>query len=271
MTVMIQFVIVVNKPGNIASDVEALGIESLSARSIVLSVLLGTHPPVLSARRLIALAELFGIRAGTVRTALSRMTANGELLADEADYRLGPRLLQRQFQQDEGRAVSATRWDGRWYTAIAAADRRSVAERRAFRSVMVGARLAELRPDIWMRPANVAEPDRPEDVILLTGELAADDPADFAQKLWPLSDIEQRSVQLRTAMERHRASLDAGDASVLPNTFVLSAAVVGFLRTEPQLPIDLQPCEWSPPGLRADYNAFEAAFQLLLRSFLRSL
>ena len=51
-------------------DVAALGIEPLSARSVVLSALLGTHPPTLPGRSLVALAELFGIRPGTARTSM---------------------------------------------------------------------------------------------------------------------------------------------------------------------------------------------------------
>ena len=259
---------VVNKFSNTTPDVEALGIEPLSARSIILSVLLGSHPPVLSGRRLIGLAELFGIRSGTVRTALSRMSANGELTADDGDYSLGPRLLQRQRQQDDGRSVPTDAWDGRWVTAIAAADRRSAAERRAFRTAMVGARLAELRPDIWMRPANISRVDRPEDVLVITGELAADDPVDLVGQLWPLVSLNERSCALRVALECHRASLDADEPSVLANTFVLSAAVVRYLRIEPQLPLELVPPDWDPSRLRAVYDDFEAAFQRLLRAFL---
>lgn len=269
---MIRFVIVVIKSRNSSSfiqpDVEALGIEPLSARSLILSVLLGNHPPVLSGRRLIGLAELFDIRAGTARTALSRMTAGGELVAVDGDYELGPRLRQRQREQDEGRATPHTRWDRRWYTTITTADRRTVAERRAFRSAMVGARMAELRPDIWMRPANIAAPVRSADVALLHGELDAGDPVDLVGQLWDLADIDARSIELSAAIARHRPSLDSGDSSVLPNTFVLSAAVVRFLRVEPQLPAELVPPGWSAPQLRNLYDDFESAFRQLLRTFL---
>jgi len=272
---MIRFLIAViksrNNPSAIQPDVEALGIEPLSARSLILSVLLGTHPPVLSGRKLIGLAELFDIRAGTTRTALSRMTASGELVALDGDYELGPRLRQRQRQQDDGRTTAPSRWDGRWYTAITTAERRTVAERRAFRSAMVGARMAELRPDIWMRPANIAAPVRPEDVALLHGELDTDDPVDLVLQLWDLTDVDERSTELSEAIDRHRPSLDGGDSSVLPNTFVLSAAVVRFLRVEPQLPAELVPLSWSAPQLRDHYDDFESAFQQLLRTFLLSL
>ena len=268
---MIQFVIVVIKSRNITPDVEALGIEPLSARSVILSVLLGSHPPVLSARGLIGLADLFGIRAGTVRTALSRMTASGELVATDGDVGLGPRLLRRQQQQDDGRSAPVATWDHRWFTAITTADRRTVADRRAFRTAMVGARMAELRPDIWMRPANIATPDRPEDVVLVHGHLDADDPLDLVEQLWPLDEIDARAAVLSTALDRHLPSLDHDDPTVLPNTFVLSAAVVRFLRVEPQLPNELVPDDWRAADLRTRYDTFEAAFQRRLREFLLSL
>ncbi len=255
------------------TDIEALGIEPLSARSLILSVLLGSHPPQLTARQLTALADLFDIRAGTVRTALSRMVTAGDLVGDAGVYSLGLRMLHRQRQQDGGRHAPPAIWDGRWYTAIAAAGARSVAERRAFRAAMVGTRMGELRPDIWTRPANIAPPERPEDVIVITGTLDVDDPLDLAEQLWPLAELGNRSVQLRTVLERHRPSLDVDvdDPGVLPATFIVSAAAVRFLRTEPQLPSELAPDQWTPPLLRPIYDDFEAAFQRLLRSFLKSL
>lgn len=252
-------------------DVDALGLEPLSARSLVLSVLLGSHPPRLTGRQLVAVAELFDIRGGTVRTALSRMVASGDLVGDDGDYSLGTRMLQRQRQQDEGRHAPPARWDGRWYTAIAAADARSVAERRAFRAAMTGARMGELRPDIWMRPANITLPDRPEDVLITWGELDADEPLSLVRQLWDLDELQGRATMLLAALETHRPTLDLDDPSVLPDTFMLSAAAVRFLRTEPQLPTELSPDPWAPPELRPAYDDFEAAFQRLLRTFLRSL
>ena len=74
-----------------------------NARSLVLSVLLGLDPPVLPARSLVAVGELFGIAAGTMRTALSRMVAAGELTVDGDGYRLVGRLLERKAAQDIGR------------------------------------------------------------------------------------------------------------------------------------------------------------------------
>ena len=47
----------------------------LTARGVIASTLIGTNPPLLSARRLVRVGELFGINAGTIRVALSRMVA----------------------------------------------------------------------------------------------------------------------------------------------------------------------------------------------------
>ncbi|MEO9224032.1 MAG: hypothetical protein ABI276_03475, partial [Acidimicrobiales bacterium] len=53
------------------------GERSYSARSVIASTLLGVHPPRLSGRALIRTGALFDIAEGTVRVALSRMSATG--------------------------------------------------------------------------------------------------------------------------------------------------------------------------------------------------
>lgn len=248
----------------------------MSARSVVLSALLGTHPPTLPARSLVALAELFDLRAGTVRTSLSRMVANGELDVDHGEYALAGRLLERQRQQDEGRFLTPhgtvaradrENWDGGWITAVAASDRRSMAERRAFRESMVGSRLAELRPDIWMRPANSPAPSRSPGVLVTTGPLECDDVHDLVGRLWPLAEIEVTAHRLADALDRQRSTIDDGDNARLPQTFMVSAAVVRFLRTEPRLPASLEPTTWTANELRSRYDEFNTAFRRQLRRF----
>lgn len=68
----------------------ALALRPLTARSIVLSTLLGHHPPRLPARALVRVGELFGIAEGTVRVALSRMVAAGDLYQSDGSYALTP-------------------------------------------------------------------------------------------------------------------------------------------------------------------------------------
>src|SRR5829696_3691172 len=90
----------------------------LTARSVLASTLLGTRPPRLPVGRLVRAGALFGIAEGTVRTALSRMAAAGEVDADDGWYRLSGALLERQRRQDESRAAATVAWDGRWSLAV---------------------------------------------------------------------------------------------------------------------------------------------------------
>lgn len=131
---------------------------TLTARSVLLSVLLGTSPPRLPVRRLVRTTELFGIAEGTTRTALSRMTAAGEVTAEEGWYALADvRLLARQARQSASRRATTTPWaDGAWAeAAVVANGRRPAAERAALRAALATARLAELREGVWLRPDNL--------------------------------------------------------------------------------------------------------------------
>ena len=252
-------------------DGDDLGVGPLGARSIVLSALLGTHPPALPVRALVALAELFGIRPGTTRAALSRMVATGELVADDGRYALAGRLLRRQREQDVGRAPSPEAWDGTWTTAIALDDRRPMARRRAFRDEMAAAGLAELRPDIWMRPANVPPPPTAPDVVVTVGALHDVDEPGLVARLWPLEELDARARRIADALDDRRGAIDGGDVDGLPATFTVAAAAVRFLRAEPRLPPALQPPRWAPAALRPRYDDFDDAFGRQLRAFFASL
>ena len=58
----------------------------MRVRSIVLSLLLGSHPPVMPVSALVEFCGLFDVAPGTVRTALSRMVDRGELTTDDAAH-----------------------------------------------------------------------------------------------------------------------------------------------------------------------------------------
>src|ERR1700684_4533089 len=88
-------------------------IRPLTARSVVLSTLLGYHPPALPVRALVRVGGLFGMAEQTIRVALTRMVATGDVTADEGVYQLNGPLVQRQAQQGEGWAPPGHEWDGR--------------------------------------------------------------------------------------------------------------------------------------------------------------
>ena len=75
-------------------------VRPLTARSVVLSLLLGTHPPRLPVRDILDAGELFGISPATMRVALTRLVQAGDLVADQAVYALSPRHLERHRLQE---------------------------------------------------------------------------------------------------------------------------------------------------------------------------
>lgn len=243
------------------------GLRPLTPRSIVLSVLLGSHPPEMPVDRLLDFTALFGHADGSVRTALSRLVKSGDLEVTDATYRLSERLVERQREQDAGRAPVPAEWDGSWWVAVVVAERRPVAERREFRSRIIGARFGELRPDTWIRPANIDVPLDLPDVVLTRGPVLSGDTAALLEGMWDLDAFESTASTMLRELDRVGANLQPPVADdVLPDAFAALAAGQRFLRREPQLPHQLTE-HTSADTLRARYGDVVADFQAALRSF----
>ena len=90
----------------------------MTARSVVLSVMLGAHPAWASAAELVRLTADFDIKEATLRVALTRMVSAGDLVRSADGYRLSERLLARQRRQDDALDPSLRRWDGTWTTLV---------------------------------------------------------------------------------------------------------------------------------------------------------
>ncbi|MFB4301285.1 PaaX family transcriptional regulator C-terminal domain-containing protein [Actinomadura sp. NTSP31] len=238
---------------------DTLEIRPLTARSVVLSTLLGVHPPRLPARYLVRAGDLFGIAEGTIRVALSRMVTSGDLVQSDGTYALTDRLLRRQARQDESRRPRTRPWDGSWEIAVITAERRPAADRAALRQAMSALRLAELREGTWLRPANLVRP-RPETVVrqctFLDGRPEAD-PAALARTLWDLDGWTATARALRASI---------AEAGTIAERFTLAAAALRHLLDDPLLPPGLLPPDWPGPALRAAYERFEKDFADLLTS-----
>lgn len=231
----------------------------LTARSAVLSTLLGAHPPRLPARSLVRVGELFGVAEGTIRVALSRMVAAGDLTQVNGDYQLTRRLRDRQARQDQSRFPSTVPWTGDWEIAVVTAARRSPAERLAFRTAMTELRLAELREGTWLRPANLVR-ERPapvaEQCTFLTGR--PESPG-LAATLWDLDGWAAQARELESALD---------EAADLAATFILAAAVLRHFLADPLLPPELLPPDWPGARLRARYEDFDKHFVSTLRKHI---
>jgi phenylacetic acid degradation operon negative regulatory protein len=242
---------------------------SLTARSVLLSVLLGTQPPRLPVSLLVSTTQLFGIADGTTRTALSRMAAAGEVRADDGWYELtAPRLIERQARQARSRRGERRRWDGDWVQIVVVADgRRRAADRAALRAELALRRLAELREGVWLRPDNLDDPP-PTARELVTFQVRPEsDPALLASQLWDLEGWAVEARSLRRRLTALVAPLEDGGRTVLDAGFVLSADVLRHLQSDPLLPDELVPRGWPGGELRADYERYDAAYRAVLRSW----
>jgi phenylacetic acid degradation operon negative regulatory protein len=246
----------------------ALGLRPLSARSVVASVLLGTHPPRLSAAALVELCGRFGITGGTTRVALSRMVTAGELAAEDGHYRLvGEGLLSRQRTQDDALDPPAGPWAGNWRMAVVVSSGRAAAQRLELRRAFADARFAQWREGVWLRPDNlgrgVALPK--ESPVRWLRAKPHDDPAALACELWNLAVWAARGEALLTAGPEEPGDLIAAEPEWAAAVFAAAAATLRHLRTDPLLPETLLPPGWPADRLRSRYSRYLAAIQRLVR------
>ena len=222
----------------------------MTARSVVLSVLLGAHPAWASAAELIRLTTDFGIKETTLRVALTRMVSAGDLVRSADGYRLSDRLLARQRRQDDAMRPQLRPWHGHWTTLIVTSVGTDPRTRAALRTTLHHKRFGELREGVWMRPDNLEFDVDVEVRARMRIVQARDDaPAELAGQLWDLPSWAGTGQRLVAEMSR------AGD---VPARFVVAAAIVRHLLTDPVLPDELLPADWPGTRLRTTYNDFAA-------------
>lgn len=225
----------------------------MTARSVVLSVLLGAHPACATAAELVRLTADFDIRETTLRVALTRMVGAGDLVRSDSGYRLSDRLLARQRRQDAALHPAIRDWDGSWVTVVVTAVGVDARARAAMRNGLLHNRFAELREGVWMRPDNLG-PDNlggslPPEIHDRARVLHSrdDDPAGLAAVLWDLPGWSATAGRLLGAME---------GATGIPERFTVAAGIVRHLLTDPVLPAELLPPDWPGAALRQTYARF---------------
>lgn len=225
-------------------------ITRMTARSVVLSVLLGAHPAWASAGELVRLTSDFDIREPTLRVALTRMVGAGDLVRSADGYRLSDRLLARQRRQDAVLNPRTRPWDGIWTTLVITTVGTDARTRAALRNTLSDRRFGELREGVWLRPDNLDD-TLPEEILDRVRVLHArdDDPAGLAARLWDLPAWSQTG---------HRLLDEMAAATDIPGRFTAAAAVVRHLLTDPVLPEELLPDRWPGDPLRAAYENFAA-------------
>ncbi|MBX7432289.1 PaaX domain-containing protein, C- domain protein [Mycobacterium sp. Y57] len=222
----------------------------MTARSVVLSVLLGAHPAWATAGELLKLTTDFDLKEATVRVALTRMVGSGDLIRSEDGYRLSSRLLARQRRQDASINPHVRAWDGCWTTLLITSIGGDARTRAALRNTLQELRFGELREGVWMRPANL-DVELAADVRERVRVLHArdDDPVGLAGQLWDLTGWAAVGTSLLDEM---------ASAADVPARFTAAAGIVRHLLTDPVLPDELLPPDWPGAALRAAYNDFAA-------------
>jgi phenylacetic acid degradation operon negative regulatory protein len=223
-------------------------VSRLTARSVVLSVLLGAHPAWASASELVRLTADFGIKEPTLRVALTRMVGAGDLVRSADGYRLSERLLARQRRQDDALDPRLRRWDGTWTTLVITSVGTDARTRALLRTTLHDKRFAELREGVWMRPANL-ELELTDFLRERVRVLQArdDDPAGLTARLWDLAAWVDAGCRLLADMSAARD---------VPRRFAAAAGMVRHLLTDPVLPDELLPDGWPGAQLRSAYQDF---------------
>jgi phenylacetic acid degradation operon negative regulatory protein len=238
---------------NVSVQPGEVDLRPLSARSVVLSLLLGAHPPELPVKDLVRAVEPFGIGGSTLRAALSRMVAAGDLRRTDSVHRLSDRLLARQRRQDDAVHPRTRAWDGDWEMVVITATGRGPAERAELRARLTALRLAELREGVWLRPANLRRP-LPDDLDEVAQHYRArpDRPApELAAALWPLDPW----AATARALLHHVTHVARADRPA--DRLTAFAAVVRHLLADPVLPPGLLPEAWPGTELRTAYTDYQ--------------
>lgn len=225
----------------------------MTARSVVLSVLLGAHPACATAGELIRLTDDFGIKETALRVALTRMVGAGDLIRTAAGYRLSDRLLARQRRQDDAIDPRIRDWHGDWLVLIVTSVGTDARTRATLRNTMHDKRFSELREGVWLRPDNL-DLELGADVTVRVRILKARDeaPAALAAQLWDLSAWTATGHRLLDEMTEKAQGPD------IPGRFLVATATVRHLLTDPVLPAELLPADWPGDRLRSAYHDFAA-------------
>ncbi len=214
----------------------------------LLSTLRGGSMPIAA---LVAAGEVFGLGEGSVRVAVTRLVAGGQVERDERGrYRLGPASapVTRKLTGWRRLEEPTRRWSGGWLAVHRGGPAGRGGARRARERALRWHGLEELRPGLHLRPDNLRG-----GADALRASLAAFglEPGALVARLGdlgPASDAEARALWDGAALERgYRASLaelaeseqrldQVDEARAMAESFLLGGRIIGQLVLDPLLP-----------------------------------
>jgi len=225
----------------------------------------GDRAPVAA---LVRLLEPLGIAAPAVRTAVSRMVAQGWLEPVSLDSGPGYAATDQAIRRlDEAHARiyagDPADWDGRWHLVLLP-PLRDRARRQRVRSGLAWAGYAEISPGTWASPwprPGTAELLAQEKVDAATAVATDFDPPTLPLAAWDLEALAKGYADW-LAVERHAPTTASGDddedRAAYARRFRLVHEWRKFLFEDPGLPDELLPSEWPGRAARAHFTS-EAA------------
>ena len=200
------------------------------------------------------LLEVFagmGIGAGVVRTAMSRLAADGWVertrIGRNSFYRLTG-LGDAASAAAAGRIYGgpAPGWDGRFHLLLAG----SAAERDGARDALQRSGFGAAAPGVWIAPSHAPIPPEAAGLLRMTSTMHPDDARELAARAWPLrgtADAYRRFLGTVAALQHGLA--DTGDLDALVARTLLIHGYRRIVLRDPCLPLALLPDDW--PGTAA--------------------
>ena len=229
-----------------------IDLPQLTARGVILSLLVSNHPARPTPAQIVRAAAAFGIKESAARVALSRMVSDGDLTRTRDGFRLSVPLLERRQRVLHEVEQGVRPWKGEWEIVVVTGTGRDPGDRVSLRTRLSRLRLAELREGVWLRPANLTRTLDlgGEPVEVLEGRPAGE-AGELLESLWDLSAWEAESQRLLKLMNLAESTVDR---------FTVATAIVRHLLTDPVLPQQLRPDPWTVDDVHAAWVAYQEEF-----------
>ena len=200
------------------------------------------------------LLEVFagmGVAAGVVRTAMSRLAADGWLertrIGRNSFYRLTGTVGAVYVAAAERiYGGPAPGWDGAFHLLLAG----NAAGRDGLKDALQQRGFGVAAPGVWIAPGHAAIPPEAAGLLRMTGTMPPDDARQLAARAWPLSGTAEAYHRFLGAFAPLRHGLaDAGKLDALVARILLIHEYRRIVLRDPGLPPALLPHDW--PGTAA--------------------
>ena len=242
---------------------------------------------------IINLLGLLGVGERATRTALSRMTQGGWLVATKQGRRSRYSLTERGWallRQGESRIFEHpyVDWDGNWHLVVYSLPEKMRRIRRSLRQSLTWLGYASLAPGTWISPHNRrAEAENiceelkiQQNVEFFSGtHFGHTSDQELMERCWDLKGLEnqyksflsanQKEYKKRKTNNEDKNHLDPKDSFV--RRYWLTHEFQSFPLKDPNLPTTLLPSDWAGTTARKLFNDYRALLESYANEFVDAL